>query len=317
MFYNCENLYDCNNDSLTNDDDFTPSGSQYWTPDKLKRKLLNLSRVIIAVGEWSPPEIIGFCEVENRYVLSKLIYATLLSRVGYKIIHKDSPDRRGIDVAMIYNPERFIPTDTCWLTININQNTEFKTRDILFVQGNFITGDSVYIFINHWPSRRGGETQSEYLRMAVAKILRSKVDSIFSVNKYAKIVIMGDFNDEPVNQSIAGTLAAKTDLIHISDTGLYNLSYHFFGKAGTHKMGHEWSVLDQIIVSSGLLTDTLGCYTTSHAVNIFKAPFLFQPETDGIGDKPFRTYQGPKYLGGFSDHLPVYIDLFIAQAKNH
>ena len=198
MFYNVENLFDVFNDSLTNDDEFTPEGERHWNNYKFYKKLNNLSKVIIGIGEWNPPSVIGFCEIENRFVLNKLIYETPLKNFDYKIIHSDSPDRRGIDVAFLYRQSKFEPFLLLPVPIHFPDNPESKTRDILYVKGILNKTDTIHFFVNHWPSRYGGYEDSKPRRMCVASVLRSKVDSILSVNHHPNIIIMGDFNDEPM-----------------------------------------------------------------------------------------------------------------------
>lgn len=313
MFYNAENLFDCDNDSLTNDDDFTPTGKNYWTPTRLNAKLNNLSKVIMALGEWQAPALIGLCEIENRTVLQKLIYQTPLSRIDYRILHANSPDRRGIDVALIYQPEYFKIIDTAVIKIFIPLHPQFVTRDILYAAGQLPTGDTLHLFVNHWPSRRGGETQSEHLRMAVAATLKSKVDSLFARNKKANILIIGDFNDEPENESITNGLGTNTELSNAKTDELYNLSYHikYSKKQFSHNFGQEWSLIDQLIVSGSLLKTNNRLFTTLASANVFKEAFMVESGAEGMGERPFRTYMGPSYKGGFSDHFPVYLDFYM------
>ena len=313
MFYNTENLFDCDNDSLTNDDDFTPTGKNYWTPSRLNTKLNNLSKVIIALGEWQAPALIGLCEIENRTVLQKLIYQSPLSRIDYRILHANSPDRRGIDVALLYQPEYFKIIDTAIIKIFIPLHPEFVTRDILYAAGQIPTGDTLHLFVNHWPSRRGGETQSEHLRLAVAATLKSKIDSLFAQNKKANILLIGDFNDEPENESITNGLGANTEFSNTKTDELYNLSYHIkhSKKQFSHNFGQEWSLIDQMIVSGSLLNTSNRLFTTLASANVFKAPFMVETGAEGMGERPFRTFTGPTYKGGFSDHFPVYLDFYI------
>ena len=209
VFYNVENLFDVYNDSLTNDDEFTPEGERNWNNYKFYKKLNNLSKVIISIGEWNPPSVIGFCEIENRFVLNKLIYETPLKSIDYKIIHAESPDRRGIDVAFLYRESRFVPLFYSPIPINFPDDTLSKTRDILYVKGVLAEADTVHFFVNHWPSRYGGYEDSKPRRIFVASVLRSKVDSILSVNRDPNIIIMGDFNDEPWDESISVDSGSK------------------------------------------------------------------------------------------------------------
>jgi endonuclease/exonuclease/phosphatase family metal-dependent hydrolase len=284
-----------------------------WSYDKFQRKLINLSKVFISIGGWEAPEIIGMCEVENRYVLYKLITDTPLSQIGYKIIHKDSPDPRGIDVAMIYRPDKFTPIIYKAIPVRFLNDPNGRTRDILYVKGKVLGKEILHIFINHWPSRYGGYAATKPKRAVVASILRHTTDSIMQSDPNARIIIMGDFNDEPNDESITKVLMARSDSTHLFKSDLYNMmsGYASHWRGGTNKFRESWSVIDQIIVSSSLLHAETGLFTNANAAHIFDAPFLLVEDKTYFGLKPFRTYLGPRYLGGFSDHLPVYVDIFI------
>jgi len=317
VFYNTENLFDPADDSLTNDDEYTPTGMRRWTFDRFRRKLLNLSKVIISVGGWEAPEIVGMCEVENRFVLYELITETPLSKIGYKIIHKDSPDPRGIDVAMIYRPDKFTPIAYKAIPVRFPNDPNGRTRDILYVKGKVMNQEILHVFINHWPSRFGGYAGTKPKRAVVASILRHSTDSIMQSDPTARIVIMGDFNDEPNDESITKVLMARGDSTHLEKTDLYNMmtGYANRWRNGTNKFRESWSVIDQIIVSSPLLHGENGLYTYANSAHIFDAPFLLMEDKTYFGLKPFRTYMGPKYEGGYSDHLPVYIDVYVHQPE--
>jgi hypothetical protein len=313
VFYNTENLFDPADDSLTNDNEYTPTGMRGWTYTKFQRKLLNLSKVLVGIGGWEAPEIIGMCEVENRFVLYKLINDTPLSKIGYKIIHKDSPDPRGIDVAMIYRPEKFTPIIYKAIPVKFPNDPNSRTRDILYVKGKVMGKETLHVFVNHWPSRYGGYTTTKPKRAVAASILRHVTDSIMQTDSLARIVIMGDFNDEPNDESITEVLKARNDSIHLSKTDLYNLmtGYATRWRGGTNKFRESWSVIDQIIISSSLLHSETGLYTNAKAAHIYDAPYLLMEDKTYFGLKPFRTYLGPRYQGGFSDHLPVYVDVYL------
>jgi hypothetical protein len=223
VFYNTENLFDPADDSLTNDDEYTPTGLRGWTYNRFQRKLLNLSKVFISIGGWEAPEIIGMCEIENRFVLYKLISDTPLSKIGYKIIHKDSPDPRGIDVAMIYRPDKFVPVTYKAIPVRFPNDPGGRTRDILYVKGKVLGKETLHVFINHWPSRYGGYSATKPKRAVVASILRHYTDSIMQSDQFARIVIMGDFNDEPNDESITKILMARSDSTHLSKNDLYNM----------------------------------------------------------------------------------------------
>jgi predicted extracellular nuclease len=312
MFYNVENLFDIENDSLTNDDEFTEQGERHWNSTKYYDKLNKIAKVIIALGEWSAPDIVGVCEIENRHVLEGLTRFSPLKAIKYKIIHQDSPDKRGIDVGFLYRPDKFSPIDYYAIPINFPNVPEHKTRDILHVIGTTNYSDTLNIFINHWPSRWGGQLESEESRIYVASVLRTKVDSIFTNSQTPNIIIMGDLNDYPENISISKTLKANIQYSNPVKNELYNLSWNLQEnkKIGSHKYAGEWGILDQIIVSGNFLIPENKVVTTIEDAHIFNNSFLLEPDKSNVGFKPFRTYIGFKYNDGYSDHLPVYLDLY-------
>lgn len=329
MFYNVENLFDTFDDTLKQDEEFLPKGVKYWSEYRYYQKLNRIYKVIVAVGGWQPPEIVGLCEVENRYVLDGLVKYTPLSKFQYEIVHQESPDWRGIDVALLYLKNKFTLLNYKAIPINFPFDINRKTRDILYVKGITKKNDTLHIFVNHWPSRWGGQLESEQNRVFVASVLRNVVDSIFSINPDANIIIMGDLNDDPENTSILKTLNANTSYDNITNNELYNLSYYLKEKknAGTLKYQGRWNIFDQFIVSGALISpapDNVGAgksgsplrsdkqksiYLTLDDAYVFKADYLLEKDETYIGYKPFRTYSGYKYINGFSDHLPVFIDL--------
>jgi len=307
-FWNVENLFDTRDDSLTRDEAFTPYGDNHWTYKKLNEKWNNISKTIIAVGGWEAPEIIGFCEVENRWVLEQLLKNTVLDKVNYQIVHEDSPDNRGIDVALLYRPDKFEKEGHHPIRIHFEDSR--PTRDILHVWGKLVHNQArLHVFVNHWPSRYGGHLATNPKRMKAAQTLRAVVDSIQKVEPYANIVIMGDLNDHPNDESVLKGLAALPDTIKMDTFDLYNMMYPKVGKEGTHKYQGVWGVLDQIIVSHSLMKGYNGLKTHQGQAYIFKAPFLLEPDETHRGYKLNRTFIGMKYHGGFSDHLPIYVDL--------
>lgn len=310
MFYNVENLFDINDDTLKNDNDFLPEAARYWTRKRYEEKIRNIYKVFTAAGKWSPPDIIGLCEVENSYVLNDLINNTPFSKFEYNIIHYNSPDNRGIDVALVFNKEKFDPIVHESVNIFFPQNPKIKTRDILYVKGKLMMDDTLHLFVNHWPSRRGGQVSSEHKRIKAATVLRNITDSIFAVNPRAKIVIMGDFNDESSDKSISGILGAISDFTMIQNEYLYTfVNQGFSNNIGTHKYKGNWSFLDQFIISGSLLSSKQGLYCNQSDFSVFKADFLLIDDDKYSGKKPFRTYNGYKYQGGYSDHLPILLDL--------
>lgn len=311
MFYNVENLFDTENDSLINDDEFLPDGARFWNYKRYWDKLQHISSVVTAVGGWNPPDLIGLCELENRKVLEDLCVKSSLSALKYKFIHKESPDARGIDVALLYQPNTFKPLLYRAIRIYFPFSPASTTRDILYVKGLTKNSDTLHVFINHWPSRYGGQLESERNRIVAAKTLRITIDSIFRTQSSSKIVIMGDLNDYPNNISITEFLRARGSFDLIQDNELYNLSVYLQQNQdiGSHKFEGEWGILDQIIVSGTLLNANRGLATKKENAHIFSADFLLEDDEIYSGKKNFRTYVGFKYHGGYSDHLPVFLDL--------
>lgn len=311
MCYNVDNFFDCIHDSLSNDVEFLPTGIRAWNYSKYQKKQTNIAKVITAVGGWDVPAIIGLCEVESNKCLYDLTHYSGLKNLGYNYIHYDSPDPRGIDVALLYQPVLFKPLHHEAIKIQFPQAPEIKTRDILFVTGRIPTGDILHVFVCHLPSRLDGELESEARRKFVASVIRAKVDSIVKDNQQPKIVIMGDFNDYPTNSSMAETLQANPITDSNKTNCLFNLMYkmHLEGK-GSNKYKGEWGVLDQIIVSGDLLNSTGSIFTSQGNAHIFDAGFLLENDNSYLGKQPFRTYSGMKYQDGYSDHLPVYADFW-------
>lgn len=310
MFYNCENYFDTFHDTLKNDEEFLPSGKKYWTWKKYIEKQNHIGQVIIAVGGWQPPDIVGLVEIENRNVLEGLIKYSPIKNFGYKIIHKESPDLRGIDVGLLYLPDRFKPIKTTFYQINFPFDPNSKTRDVLYIKGIIGNTDTIHVFINHWPSRWGGQKETEPKRMFVAKLVRSKVDSILNVNPISNIIIMGDFNDYPDDESLLKGMRASHDFNDINAKDIYSLSYlQMLNGQGSLKYQGVWGILDQIMVSGGLLLMKNKIYCTKDDAHIFKKDFLMEKDEKYTGYKPYRTYIGYKYNEGFSDHLPVYLNL--------
>lgn len=304
MFYNAENFFDCENDSLTSDEEFTPDGNRRWTRSRLHSKTERLAKVILAAGKWNPPVLIGLCEIENLQVVEALIRNTPLNNFRYKIVQKDSPDERGIDVALIYRPEFFLPFAYQAIQVTDPTDQSFKTRDILLVSGVLNACDTLHVFVNHWPSRYGGVMETIRYRRLAAEALKKAIQNLKSDYPEAKIVCMGDFNDTPNDESLAKILEAKKIDDPESKGEMINLSYLWLSsEIQTIKSGYSWEVFDQWIVSDYFLENIRG-YKFLNA-EIFKADFLLEPDTKFGGVKPRRTYNGFKYQEGFSDHLPV------------
>ncbi|NLL28889.1 MAG: endonuclease/exonuclease/phosphatase family protein [Bacteroidales bacterium] len=311
-FYNLENLFDTINDPKINDEEFLPNGANRWNTEKYKKKLANMAEVISQIGDEytkGGPIAIGLSEIENISVLNDLVKEPKLAKSGYVPILIDGPDRRGVDVAFMYREEYFKLISVKSIRLFLEDRPDFKTRDQLLVSG-IILGDTVHFIVNHWPSRSGGEKRSAPLRAAAAQLARKTVDSIMNINPMAKIIVMGDFNDNPTNASLYKILGAAKDVDYaINNTGLYNPMYNMFKKhgLGSNAYRDSWSLFDQIILSRGLLgkdRSSLKLYKTL----IFNRDFLKQKEGAFEG-YPFRTFVGGQFMGGYSDHFPVYVFL--------
>jgi hypothetical protein len=307
VFYNVENLYDTRNDSLKKDEEFLPEGNKHWTYERFRRKIIRIYQTFVAIGGGEMPAVIGMCEIENRDVLNRLVYDTPLVKAGYQIIHQESPDARGVDVALLYRTEFFEPDSSSWLKIPL-QGYE-TTREILHVQGRLWGNDTIHFYVNHWPSRYGGAGASAAKRLAAASMLAVSVKQVLNSNPSSNIVIMGDFNDEPGDESLQTVNKILLNDAEDRIQPLINLSEKksLIDYEGTIKHQGSWSVFDQFIVSPSLINGADGCRLVSSKTEIFSAGFLLEPDATYAGYKPFRTYSGPGYNNGFSDHLPVSI----------
>ena len=296
LFWNVENFFDPFVDSLQQDRAFTPQGANHWTWNRFIAKRNALAKTLIAARGDELPVWVGLCEVESRFALVQLVQNTPLAKEGYRIVHRDGPDARGIDVALLYRPDRFTLLLNRFLTVRL-PDTTLHTRDILYVKGVLDGLDTLHLFVNHWPSKVGGAKASMSRRMAAAQRLRRCIDSIFTLHPAANIIIMGDFNDTPQSKAL---------LALCSGVPLNNLSVLLARqKLGTIRYRGRWELIDQFIVSDNLLNSEEPIYTSAAHNRIFNAPFLLIPDEKFLGMKPFRTYLGPRYQGGASDHLPV------------
>lgn len=310
-FYNLENLYDTLDDPRTNDDDFTPKGVKQYGTAIFQHKLQNLATVISELGpekQPQPPDILGVAEIENRQVLALLAAEPLLKKRHYRIIHYDSPDPRGIDVALLFDPAAFQPLFSCPLPVVLpggSKEARF-TRDILYVQG-MLDSDTLHILVNHWPSRRGGEIRSAPARVAAANTCRRVLDSIRQLHPLAKIIVMGDLNDDPTSRSITHTLGASGKGMPANNRLLYNPWSELYKRGiGTLANRDRWSIFDQILVSEGLLVSERGWHFSG--AGIFRKPCMVENQGKYRG-YPMRTWDGNQYRGGYSDHFPTYIVL--------
>lgn len=307
-FYNLENLFDTERDESINDVEFTPQGANAWTPEKYRKKLNNMAYVITKLArEQTPagPAILGVAEIENRKVLEDLVQTGDMAKMGYEIVHYDSPDRRGIDVGLLYNPELFTVTSSVAYPYNLPDNPDFRTRDQLLVSG-YLAGEPFHVIVNHWPSRTGNK--SSELREFAASISKHIADSIYNADPQAKIVIMGDLNDDPDNRSMRVVLDAKKRREDVQPGGLFNAVWGFYDKGiGTISYQNKWSLFDQIIVSESLLGKDRSTLKFWKA-EIFNRDFLLQKEGKRKG-YPLRTFSDNRFMNGYSDHLPVIIYL--------
>lgn len=309
MFYNVENLFYPEDDSLKNDDEFTKEGMRYWTFKRYYDKLNKVAKTAIAVGEWEPPAVIGLCEVESIECLEDLVKKTPLKKFGYEIVFQEGPDSRGIDVALLYRPNHFQLLSFDPIRLTFPEEGSRPSRDILYVKG--MTGpDTLHLFVNHWPSRYGGQLATLPKRNYAASVLKAKYDSIMAVVPQAKIIAMGDFNDHPEDESMKDILKAKKTIAEMKKGDLYNMIWQYEFEKGTHKYDHEWGILDQFVASPGILDTNATLYTKPVSAQIFDADYLLEPEKDGVGKITNRTYIGSKYHGGYSDHLPIYVDVY-------
>ena len=314
-FYNVENLFDIENDPNTNDDEYTPTGPTLWTLERYNKKLDNIAEVISKVGIDKAPKglsVIGMCEIENKKVLEDLVAREAIAKRNYQYIHYDSPERRGVDVALLYNPSHFKVISSRAVPLKVADKPDFFTRDQLVVSG-ILDGETVHFIVNHWPSRRGGEKRSAPLRVEAAKQVRFLVDSILATDSTAKVIVMGDLNDDPVNKSITKHLGAKCDSTGMKNRDLFNPMCDLLKKGiGSLAYRDSWNLFDQIIVTGNVVKGDKKSYKF-YTAKIFNEPFLMQKEGAFKG-YPFRTYVGTTFQGGYSDHFPAY--MYLVKEKN-
>lgn len=316
-FWNVENLFDTYDDPQKNDEDFTPSGTNEWTEERLEKKQFNLARVIRLMNENRGPDILGVCEVENEAVLRQMV-DKFLPDLNYGIAYVESPDRRGIDNGLLYKKDKFTLIEVTSDTIQLNYDG--ATRPVVGAVLVTKDKDTLYCYVNHWPSRRGGEEVSEPNRISAALTLRNRVNEIFEKSNSAKIIIMGDFNDMPNNKSVLEALEANPfycDSIDLPEyslsemfeedlTGkLFNTSYPKFAAGeGTYLFRGNWNMLDQIIIAHSFITDE-NFYYLCNSFEIFKPEFIVT-KTGSYAGAILPTYGGgSRYIGGYSDHFPV------------
>ncbi|MEA1873952.1 MAG: endonuclease/exonuclease/phosphatase family protein [Bacteroidota bacterium] len=308
-FYNLENLFDTINDpDIYLNDEFTPEGDKNYNTKVYEEKLERLSSVIIKIGadlSKLPPAVVGVSEIENATVLKDLINKTDLKKYGYDYVHVDGPDERGVDVGFLYRTSVFEVTDYKSISLTFDFDKKDKTRDHLLVSGNF-DGELMHFIVNHWPSRRGGEKASRPKRNAAGDKTREIVDSLQLLDKDAKIVVMGDFNDDPVNESLKEHLRAKRKKSELKKGDLFNPYAQLFRDGvGSGAYRDKWNLFDQVIISQGLALGEPNTYKY-HKAQVYNKIELTQRDGRFKG-YPWRTYVGDTYMGGYSDHFPAYI----------
>lgn len=308
-FWNLENLYDTL-DGPNDDAEFLPGSAKQWNTERYRKKLAHHAQVIGELGTELFPEglvAMGLCEVEDRAVLEDLLHTPPLASRGYRMVHHEGPDRRGVDVAFIYNPRYFTLLNDRTYSVRDPQDTAFRTRDQLVVTG-LLDGDTVSVIVAHWPSRRGGEKRSLPKRMLAAKVGRGIIDSLRALNPEARVLYMGDLNDDPVSPSVRKTLNATGDKAQATGAKLYNPMGDLYRKGiGTLAWRDSWNLFDQIILSPPLVSG-MGNGWRYYGVHVFNPPYLRQAQGNFAG-YPWRTYVGDQWQGGYSDHFPVFVVL--------
>ncbi len=300
MFYNVENLFDCRHDSLKEDREFLPDGERKWTPFRYWRKLDALSKVVAAVGEERLPDLIGLCEVENDSVLFDLTRRSALRALGYRYVATHSPDVRGIDVALLYQPGSFRLLDFREVAVPSAEAGFRPTRNILYVRGGVLSGDTLHVFVCHLPSRLGATHVSRRHRMLAARTVRDVADSVRATTADARIVLMGDFNagsEDEVFREVFFPYFREPALAAFRDD-----------VEGSYRYRGIWEIIDHILVSPVLMEGGRRFYTGDGRRAVVSFPFMCEREKTYGGVRPFRTYQGLLYKGGYSDHLPVTLD---------
>lgn len=313
-FWNVENLYDTLNDVWKNDEEFTPYGSNAWTGKRYWVKIDRLAEVIAQMATDVTPDglsILGLCEIENKSVVKDLINSPRLKKRNYQFVHIEGPDARGVDPSFIYNPNYFKLKNAVSYSVKLVTDSTHKTRDILVVSGLF-NGEPLSILVNHWPSRRGGEMASRPNRNAAAKVARRISDSITLAEPNAKVVIMGDLNDDPVNECVKKIIGTYGDISKANEKDFYNpMEKPFKEGTGTLAWQDSWNLFDQTLLNKNWIPTNYSSWQY-YAVRIFNKDYL-KSDFGNFKGYPFRTYSGGAYTGGYSDHFPVYF--LIAKEK--
>lgn len=306
-FYNLENLFDTINNNGKYDLEFSPEGKNRWDGKKYWSKINNLSYAISQMTTKTTPmgpAIIGVSEIENITVLQDLVAADNIKNWNLRIIHHDSPDARGVDVGMLYNPRFFRPINVTNHRLVVPELPNFKTRDQMCVVG-LLGGSRVAVIVNHWPSRRGGEKESSWLREAAASLTKSITDSLYKVDPKMGVIIMGDLNDDPHNKSVAETLGATKNIKDAQKTGFFNPFWEKLDKGiGSYIYRGGWDLFDQIIINQNLVDGA--CGLKYFGAEVLNKSFLLQADGQYKG-YPLRTFSGGAWTNGYSDHLPTEI----------
>lgn len=309
-FYNFENLFDTINDPNKNDDDFTPEGAYRYGTKIYFEKLHNLATVVSQIGTGLSPDglsLFGVAEVENETVLKDFAAQPEVAGRHYKFVHFESPDSRGIDVALFYNPKYFTVLHAQALFVDVQDGSGFKekTRDVLYCKGIY-QGDTIHVFVNHWPSRRGGEAATVEKRMTAAKVSKRIIDSLMAINPLTKVIDMGDLNDDPVSPSLVKGLKAKGDIKDVKEGELFNPWVDFYKRGlGTLGYNDSWNLFDQIVISYGWLKKDQPGWRYYKA-EVFNKPFLVNQFGPYKG-YPHRSFDGNNWINGYSDHFPTLI----------
>ena len=315
---NAENFFDAIHDEGKDDYEFLPSSSRKWTWRKYWNKMSNLSKEIIALSTDRAPSLVALCEIENDSVMRDLTLRSILRFTGYRYLMTHSNDSRGIDVALLYQPDAFLPLSYRSVRVVFSRFPGESTRDILHVAGRVKTGDTLDVFVCHFPSRAGGHRATDSRRKAASAALRCAVDSLLSLRAKSRILIVGDFNDEPHSPSISEVLGAMPPTNAPKANALYNLSYKLTpiaGVEGTYKYRGSWSQLDQAIVSGELLIANNAFRVVRESCRIAALPFLLKPDETYGGCKPKRTGWSGR-SDRFSDHLPLVVDFVCDFGEN-
>lgn len=299
MEYNCENLFDCRHDSLKNDYEFLPDGERRWTFGRYWRKLNSIGRVIHQCGgegeNWRLPDLVALVEVENDSALFMLTRRSMLRGAGYRYVMTESQDPRGIDVALLYNPLSFQPLEHRSIYVTPTEGNH-STRDILYIKGVALTGDTLHVMVVHAPSRVGGMAATEPYRLHVAGYVTDIVDSLKTANGNANIIVAGDFNDYSSDRALR--FITSHGMVEVSE-GAVGLRHQQTKVCGTYKYQGIWDSLDHVFLSTSMAARVEQCYILDNR---------WMLENDVQGEyKPFRTFLGPVYHGGVSDHLPVVV----------